>query len=175
MKTKRLYFRERTKELMERVFDMSLDEQGLFLGLKDEDRIKMEMEVAQKRMSNYRTEYKMWDFIELGTEVVIGNGGFHSWFVRHERAEVGYRINKPFRKQGFMSEAFEGILQYGFEEMKLNRIEALISPDNIPSIKLVEKYAFQKEGLLREHYNHKGVLHDSVIYALLKSEYLALK
>ncbi|MDR6749032.1 RimJ/RimL family protein N-acetyltransferase [Bacillus pumilus] len=49
-----------------------------------------------------------------------------------------------------MKEAIAAVLRYGFQEMKLNRIEAIIDPENTSSIKLVEMLYFVKEGLLRE-------------------------
>ncbi|MND70827.1 putative ribosomal N-acetyltransferase YdaF [compost metagenome] len=73
-----------------------------------------------------------------------------------------------------MTEALKPIIQYGFETMKLNRIEAFLSPDNIPSLKLVQKFGFTKEGHLREHYNKDNKLEDSAVYSLLKSEYKAI-
>jgi ribosomal-protein-alanine N-acetyltransferase len=68
-----------------------------------------------------------------------------------------------------MSEALLPILDYGFNHMKLHRIEALASPQNIPSIKLLEANHFNYEGLLKEHYLIDGVYEDSAIYSLIKT------
>ena len=70
-----------------------------------------------------------------------------------------------------MSEAILRIIDYGFSQMNLHRIEAFIGPANIASQKLVEKLGFQKEGVLREHYRKQGVIEDSIVYSLLKKEY----
>ena len=55
--------------------------------------------------------------------------------------------------------------------MGLNRVEALIGPNNIASLKLIAKMDFTKEGVLRSHYFVNDRLEDSIIYALLKKEY----
>lgn len=67
-----------------------------------------------------------------------------------------------------MKEAITAVLRYGFQEMNLNRIEALIDPDNLTSVKLLEKFNFVREGLLREYEYGKGKFDDVFIYGLLK-------
>lgn len=70
-----------------------------------------------------------------------------------------------------MTEAMKAILHYGFEVMRLHRMEAFIGPDNFPSLKLVQRFGFQKEGVLREHYQVDGRMEDSVAYGLLRHEF----
>ena len=69
-----------------------------------------------------------------------------------------------------MLEAMKKVLQYGFQNMGLNRIEALIDPENIKSIQLIEKFNFNKEGVLRGHYQTDNGFEDSMIFSLLKNE-----
>ena len=73
--------------------------------------------------------------------------------------------------KGLMSEALEAVLQYGFEEMDLNRVEALTSYENEASIASLIKFGFREEGILKGHYYVDGLAEDSVMYALLKSEF----
>ena len=90
----------------------------------------------------------------------------------HERAEIGYGLfGDEYKRQGLMSEAILPIIEYGFIEMKLNRIEAFIGPENIASIKLINKLNFVKEGQLREHYCENNRVEDSIVYSLLRKEY----
>ena len=69
-----------------------------------------------------------------------------------------------------MTEAMAFIVPFGFDVMKLTRIEAFIGSDNDASIRLALKFGFQKEGLLRDHYYNKGIAEDSEVYGLLKDE-----
>src|SRR5690606_40551856 len=56
----------------------------------------------------------------------------HTWFPDHCRAEIGYSLmQETDRRKGYMSEAIKEVLNYGFTVMNLNRVEALIAPDNI--------------------------------------------
>ena len=170
MKTERLFLRERTPEVRAHLLSLPFEEQLTFLGV-DEERLNLELGWIKKGLVNYKMDYKMWDLILLETNQVIGDCGFHSWYKKHFRAEVGYGLTESFRKQGFMLEALSKILEFGFSEMELNRVEAFISPDNKASRGLVEKCNFQYEGLLRQHYNDNGEIGDSVVYGLLKSEF----
>ena len=103
---------------------------------------------------------------------IIGSCGFHTWYVLHYRAEIGYAISEEENKRkGYMKEAIKAVINYGFEHMKLNRIEAFIGPANEASIKLVTGLGFTREGLLRGHYCKNGGIQDSAVYGLLREEY----
>ena len=70
-----------------------------------------------------------------------------------------------------MSEAIVSIVNYGFNNMNLERIEAFVSPNNTHSIKLLKRMKFKKEGFLKHHYFHNSKMDDSIVFALLKFEY----
>lgn len=108
------------------------------------------------------------------TNMVIGGCGFHNWYSVHKRAELGYALNsEQYKQHGYMSEAVNSILEYGFEVMCLNRVEAFINPDNVASIALAMKFGFKKEGVLSQHFVDEGQVCDSVVFALLKKDYAA--
>jgi ribosomal-protein-alanine N-acetyltransferase len=101
--------------------------------------------------------------------VVIGSCGFYGIHPWHLRGSIGYELARPFWRQGIMSEALTAILALGFGEMGLNRIDAVVLPDNLASIRLLEKLGFCNEGLLREYENwgNKGFV-DLCMLSLLK-------
>ena len=65
----------------------------------------------------------------------------------------------------------KAILEFGFTELKLHRVEALIAAENEPSLKLLLRYGFSKEGTMREDYVVNGKNEDSDCYSLLKWEW----
>ena len=102
----------------------------------------------------------------------IGRCGFHNWYHAHQRAEMGYAIfREEDRQHGYMSEAMKAILDYGFNTMNLNRIEAFVGPENVPSLRIVKNHGFTQEGHLRQHYVVNEVAADSLVFSLLKDEY----
>lgn len=70
-----------------------------------------------------------------------------------------------------MPEAISAIIDYGFVQMNLHRIEAFIGPNNEASLSLVKKYLFIQEGHLREHYCKNGKMEDSLVFSILKHEH----
>lgn len=71
-------------------------------------------------------------------------GSICLWNLSEENstADIGYELLPAFQGRGIMSEAIPLVLQYGFDEMELDRIEAEVHPQNLPSIALLEKYGF---------------------------------
>ncbi|MFD2555495.1 GNAT family N-acetyltransferase [Sphingobacterium tabacisoli] len=104
-------------------------------------------------------------------EKLIGTCGFHNFATEHSRAEIGYELHPRFWQKGMMTEAIQCILDYGFSQFKLNRIEAFIDPANIASRRLLEKVGLSSEGTLRDYFFEKGRFVDGEIFAVLQREY----
>lgn len=172
MQSIRLIFRQRTIPLLQAFLNKNIEAQLAFLGYSDELELQPELARAERLLASDMKGYMIWDLIEKDSNKVIGSCGFHNWQEEHARAELGYRLHEQYRNKGFMFEALQPVISYGFTEMELNRIEAFIDPDNIPSIKLIEKLEFSREGLMRAHHHFNGKIHDSAIYSLLRREYL---
>jgi [ribosomal protein S5]-alanine N-acetyltransferase len=102
---------------------------------------------------------------------VVGMIGFNYWNTVDHRGSVGYDLMHSEWGQGFMQESLERLLEFGFVEMKMNRIEAVASAGNDLSIKLLKKVGFVVEGIQREQYYENEGYHDLVCFALLKREW----
>jgi [ribosomal protein S5]-alanine N-acetyltransferase len=112
-----------------------------------------------------------WGITLKESGVVIGSCGFHNMLSKHYRAEVGYELSKEYWGNGIASETLQAVVKYGYQHFQLERIEALIEPDNIASQKLVEKVGFKREGLLRHYEFSCGKFDDLYMYSLLKNEF----
>lgn len=88
------------------------------------------------------------------------------------RSEIGYDITRTEWCKGYATEALESVLNYGFNIMNLNRIEATVTPGNEGSIKVLRKLNFIQEGIVRERDLIKGKLEDGIIMSILKREYI---
>lgn len=170
MKSQRIKYRKRTKELMEKLLTMSVTDQMEFLGHDDEVDTQAEIEKTKKSLTKI-DQIEWFDLIEISSNIVIGSCGFHNWVKEHRRAEIGYFLHPQFRKQGLMTEATKQVIDYGFNSMNLIRIEAWVDPDNKDSIAIMKRFGFTKEGVLRSHYLTKDKVYDSVIYSLLVGEF----
>lgn len=100
-------------------------------------------------------------------EKLMGIIGYYRMKPEHYRAEVGYMIFPEYHGKGIVSEALQKVVRYGFEEMKLHSIEAVLDPENIGSEKVLLKNGFVKEAHLIENEYYEGRFLDSMIYSLL--------
>ncbi len=99
---------------------------------------------------------------------LIGTIGFNLWSPIHRRAEIGYEIHSDFWNQGYATEAVMKIISYGFENLKLNRIGAVVLLENDASIHLLKKVGFEKEGILRHYIFQNGKSQDAYVLSLVK-------
>ena len=100
----------------------------------------------------------------------LGTCGFHRWEQRYFRTEIGYDLSPEFWRQGYMSEALMAAFRYGFSEMGLNRIDALVYVGNEGSLKLLKKLGFQQEGILRDYFCQNEIFYDHALLSLLQKE-----
>lgn len=89
----------------------------------------------------------------------------------HARAELAYVLARPYWNQGLMTEAAREVLQFGFTQWNLNRIEARCLVENLASARVMEKLGMKFEGTLRQQIHIKGAFRDVKIYAILKSDW----
>ena len=171
--TERLRLRLLTQEIYRHVFlHFNEAQQKEFFGIDNDAALAQERARGLGGMETYRSSIRYFHLLDGESGRTLGSCGYHNWFPAHRRAELGYALTATDRRgEGLMREALARILDYGFSEMNLNRVEALIGRDNEPSLRLVRRFGFTREGLLREHWNVDGVLHDSVLFGLLRSEY----
>jgi ribosomal-protein-alanine N-acetyltransferase len=85
-----------------------------------------------------------------------------------QAGSVGYWMGLPFVRQGYMTEAVRGVVQFAFSGLKLHRLEAACIPSNAGSIRLLEKNGFSREGYAREYLCINGTWQDHLLYARLK-------
>ena len=105
--------------------------------------------------------------------VVVGTCTLYGIDAQCRRAEVGYALCVPAWGKGYANEAVTALLDWGFEHLDLNRVEADIDPRNTPSARTLERLGFVREGHLRERWIVAGEVSDSWLYGLLRSEWKA--
>ncbi|MNO80663.1 Ribosomal-protein-serine acetyltransferase [compost metagenome] len=111
-----------------------------------------------------------FSIIKKESNEIIGSCGYNSFDFENEKAEIGYDIAKSFWGRGYASEAICSLLDHAFSSLKLNRIEAKVDPENVNSIKLLQKLNFTFEGTLRQYERVEGMFNDLNIYSKLISD-----
>lgn len=110
-----------------------------------------------------------WAVTLQGDDSAIGIMGYYRLYPENFRAELGYMLLPEYHSQGIMQEALLGMVKYGFEQMNLHTIEAVIDPRNIASRKVLEKTGFIKEAHFKENIFFDGKFLDSVHYTLFSN------
>lgn len=87
-----------------------------------------------------------------------------------QAASLGYWMGAPFAHQGYMTAALHAVLPFAFEALRLHRVEAACIPGNAPSIGLLEKTGFRREGLARQYLCINGVWQDHLLFAKLRDD-----
>ncbi|GAA0701658.1 GNAT family protein [Paraclostridium ghonii] len=174
LETRRLYLTKIINDHASDIFEyLSNDIVTRYLGKESLINIGGAYELINKININY-SEGKgiRWGIIHKNSNKLIGTIGYDAIQIKNKRADVGYDINSNYWRQGFATEAINEIIKFGFTKLDLNRIGAVVFPDNIASLNLLEKVGFTKEGILREYIIQNNIERNCVVLSLLKKEYL---
>ncbi|MGH3471406.1 MAG: GNAT family N-acetyltransferase [Nocardioidaceae bacterium] len=108
----------------------------------------------------------------------VSDGGFIGWcsLTRwnpdYRSASLGYCLNDAAWGHGYATEGAHALLQWAFDTLDLNRVQAETDTRNAASARVLEKLGFAREGKLREDCVVNGEVSDSWVYGLIKREWL---
>jgi [ribosomal protein S5]-alanine N-acetyltransferase len=114
-----------------------------------------------------------WGIVHREDGKMIGSCGFAYVMAWHGRAEIAYALSRAYWGRGLMPEAVRAVLGFGFETLRLNRIEARCEIENVASERVMQKLGMQFEGVLRQHTQVMGVYRDLKLYSILRDEWMA--
>jgi len=103
------------------------------------------------------------------SEAFLGIVGLHV-VKAHNMAELGYWVGKPYWRNGYCTEAAARMVQFAFEDLKLNRVYAAAMTRNPASYKVMEKIGMKFEGILRNHIRKGDAYEDLRYYGLLQTD-----
>ncbi len=92
-----------------------------------------------------------------------------------ESAELGYWIGKPYWGNGYAFEAARRVVEFGFDQAGLNRIEAHYMDENQASARILQKLGMQYEGHHRQLIKKGDSFKDVYTYAVLRSDRLGVR
>lgn len=172
LETKRLYLTEFVKSDAEELFKMRSDERVLKFLDRDPHKSVEESELMiEKMISTYNSKEGInWIIREKDSLNVTGYIGYWRLIRENLRAEIGYAMKPEYWGDGYMQESLTKVIDFGFKEFCLHSIEANVNPNNLSSIKLLEKSGFRREAYFKEDYFYKGKFLDSAIYSLLETD-----
>jgi ribosomal-protein-alanine N-acetyltransferase len=112
-----------------------------------------------------------WAITLKGNPKLIGIIGHYRLKPENHRSEIGYMILPQYNGQGIVTEAIKLVLEYGFDDLQIHSIEAVIDPENRASERVLQKNGFVKEAHILENELWDGKFWDTVIYSILKRNF----
>ncbi len=114
---------------------------------------------------------RYWFSIKDMPDKIIGSVSFQDILKGDFKAcQIGYKIDKAYGGTGLAHEAVKAAVSSMQKDNDIHRIEALISVNNYPSIRLAKHLGFVKEGISRKHVMIDGEWKDCFRYSLLTGE-----
>lgn len=106
------------------------------------------------------------------SNALVGTMGMRIEAVSRQ-AELGYWVGVPYWNKGYATEAAERLIEYGFEDLSLNRIAARHFTRNPASGRVMQKVGMVREGTARQSALKGETFEDLELYAILRSDWLA--
>ena len=116
-------------------------------------------------------EHYEWAVIHKESGHMIGTCGFARIDCQHNCGELGYVLHPAYHGQGLAVEASRRVIEFGFGELSLNRIEARYMKENTASLRVMEKLGMRFEGVERSSLLVKGLYRDIGKCAILAKEF----
>ena len=130
--------------------------------------------LVERTMTAVNTDKYVYFGIERAVDgKLIGECSLFNLMPQSRRAEVGYTLAHEAWGKGYINEALVALLEFGFTQLDLNRVEADIDPRNVASARTLDRLGFQREGLLRQRWIVGDEVSDTAIYGLLAHEWRA--
>mgnify|MGYP000209284367 FL=1 len=128
---------------LSQVEDVNLDHFVEITSFNDKARTREE---AIELLTLIKNQYNNFFGITWGmyfNEELIGTIGFYRGF-ENETGEVGYVIRESFRRKGFLKEAMETVIEFGFKQLELRTISAFTPDYNHGSVAALKAFGFKK-------------------------------
>ncbi len=106
---------------------------------------------------------------------LVGDIGIHFLEPESRQAELGFTIAPAHQRRGYATEAVTAVLGHLFGDLDKHRVIASVDPRNEPSMALLRRIGMRQEAHFRKSVWFKGDWADDIVFAMLKSEWLAAK
>lgn len=133
------------------------------------------LEVKIARLKRFRGEFDLgedyiYGIFDKEETRLLGGTGLHTR-IGEEQLEIGYWIHKDFINQGLVTESTAALVKVAFEIIHIHRLEIHCDPGNFASAAIPRKLGFTHEGTLRAKTRFLDRWSDSMVWALLDTEY----
>jgi RimJ/RimL family protein N-acetyltransferase len=111
-----------------------------------------------------------WTIRTADRNLFVGEAGLNLSPPRHRRGEIFYKLLPEYWGHGYATEAAQALVRFGFDGLKLHRIEAGAATENHASVRVLEKISMTREGIGRQTLLTPGGWRDNYNYAILEDD-----
>ena len=83
-----------------------------------------------------------------------------------QNAYLGYFLDRHYNGKGYMTAGVDAVVDFAFGPGRLHRVQAAVMPENVASVRVVEKVGFRLEGFAPRYLRIDGAWRDHNVYAL---------
>lgn len=175
LRTKRLTIRELNIDDIDNVHTLhSLPETDEFNTLGIPESIQTTEKILNEWISQQKQEPRIsyiFGIDKTDDNHFIGLIALNLGKVNYRTGEVWFKIHKDHWRKGYTKEALACLLDFGFNNLNLHRIEAGCAVENIASSKTLEKAGFTREGMKRKKLPIRGEWKDNYFYGILEEDF----
>jgi [ribosomal protein S5]-alanine N-acetyltransferase len=140
------------------------------------DGVPMKEEQVKSALTRIINRYEEWTHYGIWAATISETNEFIGWFAfkplpKINEIEVGYRLLPKYWGKGLATEGTVALLNYGFEDLKLEKITAIALPENKASRKVLEKTGFTYTGLTSDPFRSDKESRDVSFYELRRESY----
>ncbi len=170
MKGKKIYLQKPTAEDFEELDALYKSSRRLNRGLVSPNFSREDFNELLTR--NEGEDYESFLICAAETNLIVGTITLSQIFRKaFQNAYLGYLLGENLTGKGYMTEAVELILKHAFTNLKLHRIEANVQPRNTPSINVLKRCGFTKEGFSHNYLKISGRWRDHERWAIIKKDW----
>jgi RimJ/RimL family protein N-acetyltransferase len=179
LQTNRLNFRQVSADDINNIHELhSLPETDRFNTLGIPETIQVTEKVINEWLvgqnANPQTSYVFClDLVD--TKQFIGLIALNIGKPKYKTAEVWFKIHSNHWNKGYATEALAKLIDFGFIQLGLHRIEAGCAVENIASGKVLEKVGMKKEGMKRKILPIRGEWKDNYFFAIIYEDFFGIE
>jgi len=108
-------------------------------------------------------------------EKIVGTIGFHNLDTTNKLIQMGYWLDKQAQGKGLATRCCRVLINYAFDDLRLNRIQINCNVENVKSRAIPERLGFKLEGIHRQVEWLNEEFRDWAVYAMLKADWDKIK
>jgi len=173
LETKKLNLRILRKDDVSDIYKIYFDHESSLL---DDWEPMRDISRAETLVSNSIKYFNSKEALRYGIELksvekIIGVCCVWEFDDTNNKCMIYYQINRNEWNKGYTTESVGKLFWYAFEGLKVNRIEAYVTPGNKASIKVLLKNGFVNEGVMREMEYYKGKYQDGIVFGMIRKDW----